>query len=347
MSAEELSKAPHLASPLVGGEEKHAPFRWDTTGKPIIALAPMAGVTDASYRQLIKKIAPEVVVFTEFLSTDAICYGAQKTMDMLAFDASIERPFIVQVFGAEPDHFLKACAIIEQMGADGIDINMGCPAAKIVSSCYGSALIRRPDLAAELVAAAVKAVKIPVSVKTRLGWDTHETLIPFCQKMVEAGASALSIHGRRYHDKFTGKANWDPIYELKKNISVPVIGNGDIASAQDAVDKIQNLDGVMVGRGTFGNPWVMREIVDALQSGKAPAKREWTPEEKLEDFRSKVPFILEHCELSVRIKGEKRGVLEMRRHLSSYVKGFDGAKELRIKVLTMEKFDDVKAALAV
>ncbi len=190
-------------------------------------------------------------------------------------------------------------------------------------------------------------MKIPVSVKTRLGWDTHETLIPFCQKMVEAGASALSIHGRRYHENSPAKPTGIRSTNSRKNISVPVIGNGDIASAQDAVEKIGNLDGVMVGRGTFGNPWVMREIVDALRNGKAPVKREWTPEEKLEALPQKVPFILEHCELSVRIKGEKRGVLEMRRHLSSYVKGFDGAKELRIKVLTMEKFDDVKAALAV
>lgn len=322
-------------------------FSWSTTPRPIVALAPMAGVTDASYRRLIKKVAPETVVYTEFLSTDAICYGSQKTMDMLAFDPAVERPFIVQVFGAEPDHFLKACAIIEQMGADGIDINMGCPAAKIVSSCYGSALIRKPDLAAKLVDAAVKAVTIPVSVKTRLGWDTPETLILFCQKLVEAGAQALAIHGRSYNDKFTGKADWDPIYELKKNVSVPVIGNGDIASAKDAVEKIGNLDGVMVGRGTFGNPWVMRDIVDALRSGKNTETREWTPEEKLADFRSKVPFILEHCELAVSIKGEKRGVLEMRRHLSSYVKGFDGAKELRIRVLQLEDFESLRKELTV
>ncbi len=321
-------------------------FSWHTTPKPIVALAPMAGVTDASYRRLIKKIAPGAVVFTEFLSTDAICYGAQKTMDMLAFDPSIERPFIVQVFGAQPEHFLEACKIIEQTGADGIDINMGCPAAKIVSSCYGSALIRRPDLAAQLVYAAKKAVSIPVSVKTRLGWDTHETLIPFCKKMVEAGASALSIHGRRYHDKFTGKANWEPIYALKKEVDVPVIGNGDIATALDAVEKIGNLDGVMIGRGTFGNPWLMADVIDILRnrvmSADLPAYDSGAPRA----FIDKIPFILEHCELAVSIKGEKRGILEMRRHLSSYIKGFDGAKELRMKVLQLEKFDDVKAALS-
>ncbi len=277
----------------------------------------MAGVTDASYRQFIKKIAPETVVYTEFLSTDAIAYGAQKIIQELAFDPSIERPFIVQVFGKEPDHFLKAAKLIEEAGADGIDINMGCPAARVVSSCHGSALIRDPDLAAKLVEATVKAVKIPVSVKTRLGWDTIDTLIPFCKRLVDAGAQALAIHGRRYHDKFTGKANWEPIYVLKEAVSVPVLGNGDIYTAQDALDKIKNLDGVMIGRGTVATMTVP----------------------------DKIPVILEHCELAVKVKGERTGMLEMRRHLSSYVKGFDGAAELRSKLVRVETLAEAKQIL--
>ncbi len=353
------------------------PFSWFTTARPILALAPMAGVTDASYRQLIKRVAPETIVYTEFLSSDALAYGAEKTLKMLEFDPAIERPFIVQIFGASPAKFLEACKVIEQIGADGIDINMGCPAAKIVSSCYGSALIRNPKLAAELVHAATNAVSIPVSVKTRLGWDKTEELIPFCKGLVEAGAKALSIHGRRYHDKFAGAANWDPIYALKREVSVPVIGNGDIASVDDALAKIGNLDGVMVGRGTFGNPWVMREISEAfgglkerdeltgrwvIQHAKNPAFAKAmagkqkpnsvlqqasasSPEDRMSIFRERLPFILEHCDLSVKTKGEKRGVLEMRRHLSSYIKGFDGAKELRMRVLTLEHLDDVKTAL--
>ncbi len=240
---------------------------WNTLPRPIVALAPMAGVTDASYRQLIKRIAPEVLVYTEFLSTDAIAYGAKKTLKMLEFDPAIERPFIVQIFGADPKHFIEACKVIEQIGADGIDINMGCPAAKIVSSCYGSALIRRPDLAAELVAAASKSVGIPVSVKTRLGWDTHETLIPFCQKLIEAGAKALAIHGRSYNDKFTGSANWDPIYELKKSVNVPVLGNGDIASVEDAKMKLKNLDGIMEVVEHLGIHGLWR-ILSLLYSGE-------------------------------------------------------------------------------
>ncbi len=332
-------------------------FSWVSLQRPIVALAPMAGVTDASYRQLIKRIAPEVVVYTEFLSTDAIHFGAKKTLQMLNFDPAIERPFIVQVFGHDPEHFLSAAKVIEQLGADGIDINMGCPAARVVSSCHGSALIREPDLAARLVEATVKAVKIPVSVKTRLGWDSKTTLIPFCQRLIDAGASALAIHGRRFCDKFTGKADWDPIYALKEAVNVPVIGNGDISCAADAVSKIGNLDGVMVGRGTFGNPWVMKEIVDALNGrcGLAgcslletkPETRNHPTIQPLRpiSFEQKIPWILDHCELAVKYKGERKGMLEMRRHLSSYVKGFDGAKEMRERLVRVEKLEDAKQIL--
>ena len=322
----------------------HMEFSWAHTARPIVALAPMAGVTDASYRQLIKRIAPTVVVFTEFLSTDAIHFGAKRTLEMLNFDPSLERPFIVQVFGHDPAHFLSAAKVIEELGADGIDINMGCPAAKVVSSCHGSALIREPDLAARLVEATVKAVKIPVSVKTRLGWDRTDTLIPFCKRLVDAGAQALAIHGRRFCDKFTGKADWEPIYALKNAVTVPVIGNGDIASAADAVGKINNLDGVMVGRGTFGNPWVMREICDALRE---PSEKIKVKSEKLRPitFEEKIPWILDHCELAVRFKGERKGMLEMRRHLSSYVKGFDGAKEMRERLVRVERLEEVRKIL--
>src|SRR5205085_1266444 len=153
-----------------------------------------------------------------------------------------------------------------------------------------------------------------------------DTLIPFCQKLEEAGAQAFSIHGRRFCDKFGGKADWEPIYELKRNVKVPVIGNGDIASAADALEKIGNLDGVMVGRGTFGNPWVMKDIIEALR-GRAIGDQ--SSAINTMTFSEKIPLILDHCALAVKVKGEKKGMLEMRRHLSSYVKGFDGASQLR------------------
>lgn len=321
-------------------------FSWTAARRPIVALAPMAGVTDASYRQVIKRVAPDTVVYTEFLSTNAITFGSERTMKMLDFDPAVERPFIVQIFGSDPRKFLDACKVIEDMGADGIDINMGCPAAKIVSSCYGSALMRNPKLAAELVRSAVQAVKIPVSVKTRLGWDSKDNLIPFCKALQDEGAAAFAIHGRRYCDKFTGQADWDPIYELKEVLSVPVLGNGDITSGADALRKIGNLDGLMVGRATFGNPWVMQEIVQALSSGTVSPQHELSSDEKLARFRTQIPFILEHCELSVRYKGERRGILEMRRHFGGYVKGFDGAKEVRMKLMQIEDMKSLTEALA-
>jgi len=305
----------------------------------------MAGVTDASYRQLIKTLAPNVVVYSEFLSTDALAYNGKKTMSMMHFDPALERPFIVQIFGKRPEHFLAAAKVVEQMGADGIDINMGCPAAKVVSSSHGSALIKNPDLAAELVAATVKAVSIPVSVKTRLGWDTKETLIPFCTKLIEAGASALAVHGRTFNDHFGGKADWEPIYELKRQVSVPVIGNGDIFSAADAVAKLGNLDGVMIGRGTIGNPWLMKEICAAfaaMDNGKLKMEDEVSGALTMQE---KLPVILEHCRLAVKVKGEQRGMMEMRRHLAGYVKGFPGAAELRAKLVRVESMSEVEAIL--
>lgn len=326
-------------------------FSWTTALRPIIALAPMAGVTDASYRQLIKRIAPETILYTEFLSTDAIHYGARKTMGMMYFDKDIEQPFIVQVFGKEPEHFLSAAKIIEEMGADGIDINMGCPAARVVSSCHGSALIRNPDLAKRLVEATKKAVSIPVSVKTRLGWDNAETLIPFCKGLIDAGADALAIHGRTYNGKFSGKADWGPIYELKNQVSVPVLGNGDINTANDAVEKLGNLDGVMVGRGTFGNPWLMQDIYQAFASIDEHSKSQIPNLKSLIStvdrlsFEEKIPLIIDHCKLAVEVKGLKRGMFEMRRHLASYVKGIDGASQLRNKLVRVESVEEVEAIL--
>lgn len=322
--------------------------------RPIVALAPMAGVTDASYRQLIKRLAPAVIVYSEFLSTDALAYAGKKTLEMMHFDPLIERPFIVQVFGKKPEHFLEAAKVVEQMGADGIDINMGCPAAKVVSSCHGSALMKNPELAAELVHATVQAVSLPVSVKTRLGWDTAETLIPFCSRLVEAGASALAVHGRRFIDKFTGEADWNPIYALKEALpKVTIIGNGDISSAQDAVRRIGNLDGVMVGRGTIGNPWLLADVAAAFQNAKRTESGKWKVEseeakiptvERL-SFREKIPFILEHCELAVKTKGEKKGMLEMRHHLANYVKGIAGAKELRARLVRVNAVQEVEDIL--
>lgn len=298
----------------------------------------MAGVTDSSYRQIIKMIAREIVLYTEFLSTDALAHGSKKTKEMLRIDPVIERPFIVQIFGKDPKHFIVACKMIEDIGADGIDINMGCPAARVVSSCHGSALMREPKLAGELVHSAVSSVRIPVSVKTRLGWENAKSLIPFCSILEQAGAAAIAVHGRTFTQKFSGISDWEPIYELKRNLKIPIIGNGDIWTVEDAKAKIGNLDGIMIGRGAMGNPWLLRDVCDALNHRK-PKETPCFPET--------IPIILQHCRIAVLQKGEPRGIREMRKHFVKYLKGFDGAKELRMRLMAAETFRDVEEILAV
>src|SRR3989338_4681082 len=326
------------------------PFSWLTTSRPIVALAPMAGVTDAPFRRMVKKLAPEVIVYSEFVSTNALAMRSKKTLRMLAYEPGIERPIVVQVFGADPKKFIEACKIIADLGADAIDINMGSPAAKIVSSCYGSALMQKPELAAELVSAAVKAVKIPISVKTRLGWDSSDQLIPFCKNLVAAGAQALAVHGRTYKQKFSGSADFEPIYKLKKEVDVPIIGNGDIKSAEDAVSRLGNLDGVMVGRAAVGNPWLVKEIYEGLNRSEKIDNEQLTIDnyensKEKKNFDKKIPFILEHLEIAVEMKGERTGIREMRKHLAGYISGFPGAKEMRVRLMEMEKVVDVRNIL--
>lgn len=308
---------------------------------PILALAPMSGYTDTAYRQLIKGIEPRTICFTEFTSVDGIVYDSQKTLDQLDFNPKEERPLVAQVFGKKPEHFTEAAKRVEAMGVDAIDINMGCPAKKVVSSDHGSALLKNQSLAAKIVEATVKGTSLPVSVKTRIGVGQCDLpwFVQFCKDMESAGAELLSIHGRTANQMYTGLADWEPIYEVKRNVSVPVIGNGDIKSAQDALDKIGNLDGVMVGRGTMGNPWLMREIAAAFDGEEYIAPH---------TFEEKLPYFIRHCELNVESKGEKRGMLEMRKHFVGILKGFDGASQYRskvVKISTLEEarevFDDI------
>ncbi len=308
---------------------------------PILALAPMSGYTDTAYRQLIKGIEPRTICFTEFTSADGIVYESEKTLSQLDFNPEEERPLVAQIFGKKPEHFVEAAKRVEDMGIDAIDINMGCPAKKVVSSDHGSALLKDPKLAAQIVEATCKGTSLPVSVKTRIGVNQCELdwFIQFCKDMENAGAELLSIHGRTAKQMYTGLADWEPIYEVKKHVNVPVVGNGDIKSAQDALDKIGNLDGVMVGRGTMGNPWLMREIAAAFhgEEYKAP-----------ESFEEKLPYFIRHCELNVESKGEHRGMLEMRKHFVGILKGFDGASKYRSKVVKIstlaearEVFDEI------
>ncbi len=284
---------------------------------------------------------------TEFLSTDAIFYKSEKTLRMMQF-AEAEHPVILQVFGKNPERFVHAAKLAEEMGYDGVDINMGCPAKKVIHSDHGSALVKIKNrcTAMKIVSDMAEAVKIPISVKTRIGWENFEDLVPFCKELEQNGCAALAIHGRTTKQGYTGVANWDPIYEVKKNLCIPVMGNGDITQVSHFRNKIKDLDGVYIARGTLGDPWILadvleysknREQYDALSDEELDAK---FPRADEISWERKKEIVLKHCELSVAVKGERRGMLEMRKHLAAYVKGLPGAREIREQLVRVETLDE-------
>lgn len=314
-------------------------FSWKQRTRPIIALAPMAGYTDTTYRQLVKEICPEVVCFTEFTNVEGILHGNDATMRQIFYNPDTERPIVAQLFGKKPESFFKAAQVLFDLGVDALDLNMGCPAKKIVSSDHGSALLKNCPLSIELVkatkegvaAAAARANKeaIPVSVKMRIGSAKYDEdyLLNFTSSMVDAGAELLTIHGRTAKQMYLGLADWTPMYAVKKHLGnrALVIGNGDIKSGADALAKLGNLDGVMVGRGSFGNPWVFLDILAAFNN------KTFTPP----TLEEKVKIILRHIELSCSFKDDKWGILEMRKHHGWYIKGFKNASEKRKELMAL------------
>ncbi len=286
----------------------------------------MDGYTDSPFRRIIKNIAPETVCFSEFYSADGLVHSKQLQQTALAHDAS-EKPLIIQIFGKDPEMFRKAAILIEQAGAAGVDVNMGCPAKKVVKSGHGSSLMINTETAFRIIEEMSKAVKIPISVKTRLGWNNwEEHLIPFAKGLQNAGANLITVHGRTYQQAFTGSADWTGIYELKKNLSIPVIGNGDVLDYDDGIKRLENLNGFMIGRACFGNPWCF------LPGGYIPT---------LEEI---LTIMHEHGRLLVENKGRK-GILESRKHLVQYLHGFAGVKEYRKSLVSVESLEDIDNVL--
>ena len=304
---------------------------WKDQKKPMVALAPMDGYTDSAFRLIVRSLDPRVIVFTEFLSADGIMYGAKPIMKALEFDKG-ESPLVVQIFGKDPENLARAALICQEKGADAVDVNMGCPAKKIVNSMHGSALMKDIDLACRIVSRMKEMVKIPVSVKTRLGWDDNSLLIPFVKRLEDAGLDHITVHGRTYSQAFKGEAHWDMIYELKKNVGITVIGNGDVTSGEVAIEKMGNLDGVMVGRATFGNPWLMREVTSHLLD-------DGMYDSHALSFEEKQPLIAYHLRKSVDTKAY-RGILEMRKHLACYMKGYPHASEFRSRFVRIESYEE-------
>lgn len=299
---------------------------------PIAALAPMDGYCDSPYRQIVKNIAPQTVVFSEFYSADGLVHSKDLQKKALTHEVN-EYPLIIQIFGKDPEKFAEAAKIIEGYGITGIDINMWCPAKKVVKSGHGSSLMINRDTAFRIVEEMSKAVKIPVSVKTRLGWEDHSLLVEFCTWLENAGANLISVHGRTYKQAFTGKANFDGIYELKQHLGIPVICNGDIMSYEDGKEKLmhpdnqkKNLDGFMIGRASFGNPWCF------LADNYEPT------------FGEILDTMWVHGELLWKWK-ERKGMMEARKHLVQYLHGFPGVKDYRSQLVHVESVEDITKVL--
>lgn len=282
--------------------------------------SPLSGVTDLVFRRLVRKYAPESMTYTEMVSATEI-HHLQELPKLMEIDPQ-EQPISIQLFDCRPDFMAEAAQKAVQEGAKTIDINMGCPVNKITKKGGGSRLLRQPEIAIAIIQEVKKAVNVPVTVKTRLGWNEEEiNILDFAQKMEEAGASMITIHGRTREQGYTGKARWDIIAQVKEKLSIPVIANGDIFSVEDALRclEITNADGIMCSRGTLGYPFLVGQIDYYLKNGKK------LPEPTLKE---RLDCAKEHLQGLWEYKGQ-RGIFQARKHLAWYCKGFSGASELR------------------
>ena len=300
-----------------------------------IVMAPMAGFSNTSYRKIIKEMGAGLI-FAEMVSDKAIMYDSKKTIDMLKMSEE-ERPIAQQIFGADKESFVIAAKrVMELMNPDIIDINMGCPVPKVAQKAQaGSALLKNPDKIYEIVSAVVEAVDVPVTVKIRSGWDEKSINAVEVAKIIEkAGASAITVHPRTRAQGYSGKANWDIIKEVKDNVSIPVIGNGDVTScylAKKLLDET-GCDAVMIGRGCLGNPWLIKECVDYLNNGKEPS------EVSIED---KINMIKRHYELLKQDKNETVALLEMRTNILYYLAGMPGSKEYKVRICSCKSEEEL------
>lgn len=313
--------------------------------KPLF-LAPMEDVTDASFRFVCKEFGADMM-YTEFISSDGLIRDAKKSIaKLVTYD--YEAPVGIQIYGNIPEAMVEAAVMAEKAveiagghGADLVDINFGCPVNKIARRGAGSGMMREPDKMVEITKMVVDAVRLPVTVKTRLGWDEDSKIIvELAERLQDTGIQALTVHGRTRCQMYKGEADWTLIGRIKDNprMHIPIIGNGDIDSPQKAAEAFRRygVDGIMIGRATFGHPWLFREIRHYLTTGELLPPM---------GVAEKVALAKRHLDKSIEVKGNVVGVLEMRRHLSCYFKGLPDFKETRLKLVTMTDPEEIHRTL--
>ena len=303
-----------------------------------IVLAPMAGVCNSAFRKIIKEMGCGLM-YAEMVSDKALVYNSKKTENMLYME-ECERPIAQQIFGSDKETFVIAAKkVYEEMNPDIIDINMGCPVPKVaVRAQAGSALLKSPEKIREIVEAVVEAVPIPVTVKIRSGWDFDNiNAVEVARICEEAGASAITVHGRTRSQGYSGHVDYDIIRQVKNAVKIPVIGNGDIVDIESAKKMFDTgVDAIMIGRGCLGNPWLIRELVDYFEKGFVPEKP---------NYQERIDMCFHHLDYLLKIKCEKVAVLEMRSHIAWYVKGLPDSIEVKNACFKATKSEELKSIL--
>lgn len=306
---------------------------WKTQTRPIIALSPMADMTDSAFCRTVREVTSSpMVVFREMVSAEAVVRGNEKTLNMTDIHP-VERPIVQQLFGSDPKTLAEAARIIEdQHHPEGFDINMGCPVYKIVNNFNGAALMKEPALATKIIQQVKAAITVPLSIKIRTGWSDDTECLTFAQVIEDAGADLITIHGRTKVQGYSGQSDWNRIAEVKQCVSIPVLANGDIHTAPLAIQALKQTecDGVLIARGALGNPWIFSQIHDLLQGNPAQPI----------DLPFRIKTIKQHFAFHLEQYGP-RGVTTFRKHITWYFRGIDGAKPYKERLHTVTTEEDV------